>query len=156
MLTLRRPRGGARGSVPASAGRPVMLATLEVPFEPAAAELAVDSAVEAGQPLIVVNAVEMLLAPASLMLGYGDVAETPEDAAALRAPAQLAHALGVHVERLRVKSPHPVDALLEVACERKPGLLVFGPDRSRIRPRRYRKAARAVRDRAPCLVWLGD
>ena len=31
------------------------------------------------------------------MLGYGDVEETPEDAAALPAPAQLAHALGVHV-----------------------------------------------------------
>ena len=33
---------------------------------------------------------------------------------------------------------------------------VFGPDRSALRPRRYRKAARAIRDQASCLVWLAD
>ena len=58
------------------------------------------------------------------------------------------------MERLRVCSVHPVDALLEVVTERDPGLLVIGPDRSRVRRRVYRKAARAVRDRAACLVWL--
>jgi nucleotide-binding universal stress UspA family protein len=133
-----------------------MLATLEVPFEPEAAACAVDSAVESGQPLIVVNVVEVLLAPAAIALGYGDVDDTPEDAAALAAPALLAHSLGVAVERLRVRSPHPVDALLEVASERAPGLLVFGPDRGRLRARTYRKACRAVRERAGCLVWLPD
>ena len=128
-----------------------------MPFDHAASAFAVDSAVEAGQPLIVVNAVEMLLAPASLMLGYGDLdPTTPDDEAALRAPAQLAHSLGVRVERLRVRSPHPVDALLELVVEREAGLLVFGPDRARLRGRRYRKAARAVLEQAPCLVWLAD
>jgi hypothetical protein len=60
----------------------------------------------------------------------------------------------VQVERLRVCSPHPIDALLEVVAERRPGLLVFGPDRSQLSRRRYRKAERAVRERASCLVWV--
>jgi len=127
-----------------------------VPFDTRAAAFAVDSAVESGQPLIVVNAVELLLAPASVLLGYGDVDDAPEDAAALAAPAELAHSFGIAVERLRVRSPHPVDALLEVVRDRAPGLLVFGPDRERLRPRTYRKACRAVRERAGCLVWLPD
>lgn len=132
-----------------------MLATLGAPFDERAASVAVDSAVEVGESLFVVNAVEVLLAPCSLMLGY-DEPESAADASALRAPAELARALGVHVERVRLRSPHPVDALLEFACDRRAGLLVFGPDRGRMRGRTYRKAARAVRDRAPCLVWLAD
>jgi len=133
-----------------------MLATLEVPFDAEAASFAVDSAVESGQPLIVANAVEIPLGPATVFLQYGDLEPTPEDAAALRAPAQLAHSLGVRVERFRLRSPHPVDAILELAAERAPGLLVFGPDRRRIRGRRYRKAARAIRERAGCLVWFPE
>jgi nucleotide-binding universal stress UspA family protein len=156
MLTLRRPNTRTSEGAQRGSGRPVMLATLGVPFEPAAATLAVDTAVEAGQPLVVVNVVELLLAPASVMLGYGDLDDDPEDAAALRAPAELAHSLGVRVERLRVQSPHPVQALLELAAERRPGLLVFGPDRARMRGRAYRRAVKAVRSRASCLVWLPD
>jgi nucleotide-binding universal stress UspA family protein len=156
MITLRRPRGDATATDRSSAGGPVMLATLEVPFDAAAAAFAVDSAVESGQPLIVANAVEIPLGPATVFLRYGDVDPPPDDAEALKAPAQLASSLGVRVERLRLKSPHPVDALLELAAERRPGLLVFGPDRTRLRGRRYRKAARAVRERASCLVWLAE
>jgi len=132
-----------------------MLVTLEVPFDPAAAAFAVETAVEAGQPLVVVNVVELLLTPCSLVLGY-DQAEPAEAAEAIRAPALLAHSLGVAVERLRVRSPHPVDALLELVAERAPGLLVFGPDRARLRPRLYAKAVRKIRERAACLVWLAD
>jgi hypothetical protein len=133
-----------------------MLATVEVPFDGSAAAFAVDSAVETGQALVVVNAVEVVLGPASIALGCGDLDPSPDDAAELQAPAELARALGVLVERLRLKSPHPVDALLQLAAERRPGLLVFGPDRSRLRRRKYAKAARAIRERAPCLVWLPD
>jgi nucleotide-binding universal stress UspA family protein len=135
--------------------RPVLLATLEAPFDDDAVAFAVDSAVEAGAPLIVVNVVELLLAPCSLMLGY-DVPESAEDAEAIATPARLAASLGVEVERLRVQSPHPVDALLEVVAERSPGLLVFGPDRTRVRSRCYRRAVRAIRERTTCLVWLAD
>ena len=132
-----------------------MLATLEAPFDEAAAAFAVDTAVECGQPLIVANVVEMLLAPCSVVFGY-DRPESDEDVEALKAPAVLAHSLGVQVERLRVRSPHPIAALLELTAERAPGVLVFGPDRTRVRRRTYRKAARAVRERAACLVWLPE
>ena len=40
-------------------GRPVMLATLGVPFDPDAASYAVDTAVESGQPLIVANVTQL-------------------------------------------------------------------------------------------------
>jgi nucleotide-binding universal stress UspA family protein len=132
-----------------------VLATIGVPFEPAAAELAVDAAVETGQTLLVVNAVEILLSPCSLTLGY-DEPQSDEDAAAVAAPAVLARSLGVPVERLRLRSPHPVEALVQLAAERRPSLLVFGPDRSRLRARRYRRAARIVRERTPGLVWVAE
>ena len=133
--------------------RPVLLATLGVPFDPAACELAVDSAVEAGQPLLVVVLAQLAPLPLSVLLGYDQV-DSPEDEEAFRAPAARAASLGVAVERLRVRSPRPVDALLQVIGEREPGLVVFGPDRSRVSRRRYRKAARALTERAPCLVWI--
>jgi len=135
--------------------RPVMLATFDVPFAPGAAELAVDAAVEGGQRLIVANISSVALMPASLSMGYSYL-ETEELAQALRAPAELAASLNVPVELLRVSSPHPADALLELVAERDPGLLVLGPDTTRVRSRLYRKAARRVRERATCLVWLAD
>jgi hypothetical protein len=152
VLTLRR--SGARGDVAAiahSARRPVLLATLDVPFEEDATVFAVDSAVESGQPLVVVNVAEIPLATWSL-LGYGYI-EREDLQADLCKPAQLAQSLAVHVERLRVCSPHPVDALLELVAERNPGMLVFGPDRSHMRRRTYERAARRVCERASCLVW---
>jgi hypothetical protein len=131
--------------------RPVLLATLDVPFAEEAAVLAVDSAVESGQPLVVVNAVEVLPTCWSL-LGYGYV-EREDLQRELRKPAELAHSLAVRVERLRVCSPHPIDALLELVAERNPGVLVFGPDRSHLRRRRYERAVRRLRERTSCLVW---
>ena len=149
-------RGRAKVDAPAtsrpSRARPVLLATLDVPFDPEAARLGVDSAVEAGAALLVVNAVETAFVPVTLA-GLDYVArEDVEDS--LRRPCALARSLGVEVERLRVRSPRPVEALLEVIGEREPGLVVFGPDRSRVSRRRYRKAVRALGERAPCLVWI--
>ena len=89
-------------------------------------------------------------------MGYGSVEPGEDEAAKLRAPAELASSLGVVSERLRVLSPHPVDALLELTAERRPGLLVFGPDRARLTRRTYRKAAKRIADKATCLVWLAD
>jgi universal stress protein family protein len=137
-----------------SGARPVMLATLDVPFDSEAAAFGVDAAVESGAVLIVVNVVERPFLPSALA-GW-DVPAAPEVEDSLSAPARLAHALGVEVERLRVRSPHPVDALLQVAGEREPGVLVFGPDRTRLRRRHYEKAERAVRERASCLVWTSN
>ena len=156
MLTLRRNVPRQDVSLLSAGGRPVLLATLEVPFDEAASTFAVDAAVECGQPLIVANVVEIPLGPMCVMMGYGALEPNEEDGASLRAPAELAHQFGVEVERLRVLSPHPIAALLELTGERRPGLLVFGPDRTKVRPRLYRKAVKRVRTQAPCLVWLPE
>lgn len=153
MLTGRRPASISSAVVPPSGARPVLLATFDVPFAPEAAELAVESAVESGQPLLVVNVAPMPILPISIALGY-EYAGTAEVEESLRAPAELAHSLAVRVERLRISSPHPVAALLELVVERSPGLLVLGPDTSKVQRRLYRKAAKRVREEAPCLVWL--
>ena len=137
----------------AAGGRPVLLATLDVVFDQVACELAVDAAVESGRGLLVVVLARLAPLPLSLMLGYDQIVSAEEEAA-FRAPAALAASLGVEVERLRVRSPRPVSALLELAAEREPGLLVFGPDRALLPERRYRKAVRALRESSPCLVWV--
>jgi nucleotide-binding universal stress UspA family protein len=152
MLTVRRRTAQRDVSRFSAAGRPVLLATLDVPFAEDAAAFAVDSAVETGEPLIVVNVAEVQ-PTLWTFLGYGYI-EREDLQHELRKPAELAQSLAVPVERLRVCSPHPIDALLELVSEREPGVLVFGPDRSRISKRRYRRAADAVRERASCLVWL--
>lgn len=156
MQTLRRSRPCDDTSLLVAGGRPVMLATLEVPFDEEAATFAVDAAVECGNRLIIANVVVMPLGPMCVLMGYGALEPPEEEAARLRAPAELAHELGVEVERLRVRSPHPVDALLDLVAEKTPGLLVFGPDRSRLKPRAYRKVAKRIRERVTCLVWLSD
>jgi nucleotide-binding universal stress UspA family protein len=152
VLGTRRTRTSA--DIPfASGSRPVMLVTFDVPFEPAATEIAVDAAVESGRRLIVVNAAKVELGPISLAMKYEYVG-TQEVEEALRAPAALAAGLAVEVERLRLCSPRPVDALLELVAERRPGLLVVGPDRERLKRRHYARLAKRIRDRAPCLVWM--
>jgi hypothetical protein len=55
-----------------------------------------------------------------------------------------------------VKSPRPLAALLQLIAELEPGLLVFGPNRERIRARLYRRATRLLREHATCLVWIAD
>jgi len=130
-----------------------VLATLGVPFDPEASAFAVDACVEAGEPLIVVNVVELPPLPMSVRMGY-DQLEDPELDAALLAPARLAGSLGVQVERVRVRSPRPLEALVELAAERRPGIFVFGPDRARLRGRAYERAARRIRKDLTCLVWF--
>ena len=130
-----------------------MLVTFDVPFAPGAAELAVDAAVEAGQALLVVNAARVDLGPISLAMKYEYVG-TQEVEDALARPAELARELAVDVRRMRVCSPRPVEALLEVVHEQRPALLVVGPDPTRMRRRVYRKAARKIRERVDCLLWL--
>ena len=152
MLTKRRRSSREDVLFRSSGGRPVLLATLDVPFSEEATAFAVDAAVENGQPLVLVNAAQVQPTPYTL-LGYGYI-EREDLQRALLKPAELAQSLAVPVERLRVCSPHPVDALLEVAAERNPGVLVFGPDRAHLSSRRYRRAERAVRERSSCLVWV--
>src|SRR5947207_9588711 len=132
-----------------SPGRPVLLATLDVPFDHDAVVFAVDSAVEMGTRLIVANVVERPPLPLSAIMGYDDLPYPPVMAESLAEPVRLARSLGVEVTRLRVKSLHPIPAMLEVVAETDPGLFVFGPDRKRIMRLRYWRAARALRPDLP-------
>ena len=151
MLTVRRNGPCEDASVISGRARPILLATLDVPFAEEAIAFAVDSAVESGQPLLIVNVAEILLTHWSLV-GWGYV-ENEELQRELCRPVELALSVGVRVERLRVCSPHPLDALLEVVAERDPGILVFGPNRARMRKRTYARTVRRLGERAPCLVW---
>lgn len=139
----------------AAGGRPIVLATLGAPLDEGAATFAVDAAVESGEDLIVANVTRLEPLGLSMILGYDALEEfTPEVSESLRRPAELARALGVQVERLRVRTPRPVEALMRLVAERKAGLLVFGPDRRRISARRYRRVVGRIRAKATCLVWL--
>lgn len=138
-------------------GRPVLLVTLGVPFDHVAANYAVDTAVESGERLIVANVTRLEPLSLSMILGYDALEEfTPEVSASVRRPVELAASLGVAVERLRIRTPRPIAALLDLVAERRPGLLVFGPDRLRLRPRSYRRTVSALRERASCLLWFAS
>lgn len=131
-----------------------MLATFDVPFDEAAASFAVDAAVDSGNVLIVANLVELPPLPLSVAMGYDMLDYSPEMAASLLAPVERACALGVEVQRIRVKSFRRVEALVQVARERKVRMLVLGPDRTKVSQRLYRKAAKEVREQLDCLVWV--
>jgi nucleotide-binding universal stress UspA family protein len=152
-----------RGSMPAQrppvtvlgrgGGGPVVLATLAVPFDMEAARVAVQAALETNVKLIVLDAVERPWWPQALTMRYADLEEAEDRDEISRFAHQVA-ALGLEVEHLRVPSPKPVEALLEVVAERRAGLLVLGPDRSRFKPRRFARMARRIRKRASCLLWV--
>ena len=133
--------------------RPVMLATLAVPFEPDSARVAIQAAIEGGVKLIVVDAVEMPFWPQSMATRHAEL-EEPSDRQAIRRLVEQTAALGIEVEHLRVRSPRPVEALIELAGEREAGLLVLGPDPSRLRPRFFKRAVKRIRKRASCLLWV--
>jgi hypothetical protein len=155
MATLTR-----RAGVPPSAAdelerRPVILATLSVRVDPSAERMAIESALHAGAPLIVANMLWLPPHPTTLTLAR-EHATLPheEDLGAVRATAQRAAGRGVHTELLRISSRRPLAALIELVSERRAGLLVLGPDVRRT-PRWWLwVAARRVRRRADCLVWI--
>jgi hypothetical protein len=133
--------------------RPVVLATMAVPFDGDAARVALQAALEGGVKLIVLDAVEQPFWLQSLASGHAAL-EEPDDREQIRVFVDQAATLGLQVEHLRVRSPRPVDALLEVAGECQAGLLVFGPDRARLRPRVFARMVRRIRRRASCLLWV--
>ena len=142
----------ARGRTPA---RPVVLGTLAVRVDPSAERVALESALEAGVALIVANMITLPPYPRTLILApqYATLPHE-EDLDAVRETASCAAALGIRTELLRVSSPRPVRALLELASEREAGLLVFGPDLRLTNRIRFWAAARTVRRGANCLVWI--
>ena len=136
--------------------RPVVLATLSVRVDPSAERMAVDSALEAGVPLIIATLLPFRLSPTTFgLLGpEGMTLPHEEDLDAVRSTAERAGKLGVKTELLRVTTRHPVRALLELIRERDAGLLVFGPDLRRTGRWRFRAVAWRGRKEADCLVWV--
>jgi hypothetical protein len=134
----------------------VILGTLASRPNSEAEDAAISAALEAGAPLVIINAVTLPMFPLTVMLVGLSAAIRPEDEdlAAVRASAERAAALGVPVEHLRVVSRTPTAALISVANERRAGLLIFGPDPERIGLRKFRSAARKIRKRAECLVLV--
>jgi nucleotide-binding universal stress UspA family protein len=133
-----------------------VLGTLSSRVEPEAERLAIESAVENGVPLLVVNAMPMPACPRALVLAGPKALNFPheEDYEAVRATAQRAAAWGLRVEHLRVTSPRPAKALVQIANERGAGLLVLGPKRKGIF--RFWRATREVIRNANCLVWIAE
>jgi nucleotide-binding universal stress UspA family protein len=136
--------------------RPVVLATLSVRVDPSAERMAIDSALEAGVPLVLVNILRFLPYPTTLALVGPEGMNLPheEDLDAVRATASRAAELGVKTELLRVTTRRPVKALLEIVSERDAGLLVFGPDLTLTSRLRFRILARRLRRDAGCLLWI--
>jgi nucleotide-binding universal stress UspA family protein len=156
LLDRRRSSAGAT-TFSRTPSRPVLLGTLSVRVDPSAERMAIDSALETGVKLILANMLKLPPYPLTVRLAR-EYATLPheEDLDAVRATADRAAGLGIPTELLRVSSPRPVTALIELAHERQAGLLVFGPDRERISRRRFSAAAKRVRRDAPCLVWIAD
>jgi Universal stress protein family len=154
LLARRRP-GAIATRDQRSPSRPVLLGTLSVRVDPAAERMAIDTALEVGAKLILANMVMLPPYPLTVRIAREYVTlPHEEDLDAVRETAARAAALGIATELLRVRSPRPLTALIELAHDREVGLLVFGPDRSRISGRRFRAAAKVVRRDAPCLVWI--
>ena len=136
--------------------RPVILATLSVRVDPSAERMAIDSALEAGVPLVIANILRLRPMPTTLALVGPEGLNLPheEDLDAVRATAKRAADLGVKTELLRVTTRRPVTALLQVVREKNAGLLVFGPDLKLTGRLRFRMAARRLRREAGCLIWV--
>ncbi len=135
--------------------RPVVLATLSVRIAPEAERVAIDSALETGAALIIANMLWLPSHPTTLTLAR-EHATLPheEDLDAVRETAARAAARGLRTELLRISSRRPLAALIELIEERRAGLVVLGPDPHRS-PRYWRwLAARRIRRRADCLVWI--
>ncbi len=136
--------------------RPVLLATLQVRVDPSAERMAIDSAIEAGVPLLLVNLIRLPPYATTMLLAGPEHMTLPheEDLEAVRATANRAAELGVKTELLRVRTKRPVQALLQVASERDAGLIVFGPHLGRVGRMRFQRAAKRIRRDAACLVWV--
>src|SRR5262249_43318898 len=135
--------------------RPVMLATLSVRVDPNAERVAIESALETGTNLIVANMLPLQAYPMSLILAPDQLTlPHEEDLEAVRATARPAAERGIRPELLRLSSPRPLAALIELIRERRPGLVVLGPDASRTPRWRLWLAARRVRHKTDCLVWI--
>lgn len=152
-MTSVEPRVGAPASPSPGEARCVLLATCGRPIDQKAAEIALASALDSMVPLVIVNVTELEPLALSVTLGYDSLPEfDPAVTQSIEALVGNAATFGIRVDRLRVRSPRPAQALLELIAEHHPGLVVFGPAgpvKSRLL-RSFRAALAGVSD---CLVW---
>ena len=140
-----------------AAGRPILLITLGTPVSPVAASVAMGAATDAGSPLILANVTRLEPLSLSIVLGYDALEElTPETSGSLRDLAERASASGLDVERLRVRSPRPATAIVELVSEIAPALVVLGSDPADLPRRRFDRVATVLRERVTILVWLPE
>jgi Universal stress protein family len=151
-----RHEGSAAETAGPSKARPVVLATMSVGVDPSAERMAIESALEAGVPLILVNLIPLPFYVTTIVMHGPEATTLPHEEAldAVRGTAARAAKLGIQTELLRVRTRHAIRALLEVVSERDAGLLVFGPDLQLTGRLRFRWVARRVRRDCPCLVWI--
>jgi nucleotide-binding universal stress UspA family protein len=150
--TLDRPRAPVRST--AAAVRPVMLLTLNVPFDDEAVDFAVETAAQTGAELYICDAI-----PLEYRTYVGHVARQYAEQFNRRdldAVTRRSRGRGVRTTQLAFHNPKPVKAAIEVAQSEGIGLLVFGPDRKELGKWSFRHAAKRIREKAPCLVWTND
>lgn len=154
MTQVTRDRPAAPDAAVASDVRPVMLLTLNVPFEDAAVEFAVDSAAETGAELYICDAI-----PLEYRSYVGHAARQYAEAmnrVHLDAAARRSRERGVRTSQVAFHNRRPVCTAIDVARDEGVGLLVFGADRNRLGRWTFRRAVRRVREGAPCLVWTAE
>jgi hypothetical protein len=153
-LTIERPGTDRDLGAAGHKVRPVMLLTLNVPFDRTATTFALDTAAETGAELYVCDGVPINMSnpAAGVSRSFG----TPETQADARAIVLDAASRGIKVTELVFHHPRPVTAAIAVTREEHVGLLVFGPDRRRLGRWFFRRANRRLRREAPCLVWTSE
>jgi len=134
--------------------RPVMLVTLNVPFDEAAVEFAIETAASTGAELWICDAI-----PLTFENYAGHVARQYAESLNKKHMADVtrrSRRRGVETKQLAFHNRKPVHAAVEVAREERVGLLVFGPDPSQLGRWTFKRAVRRLRDEATCLVWVND
>jgi hypothetical protein len=137
-----------------TAVHPIMLLTLNVPFDASAVEFAIDAAAETGAELWICDAI-----PLEYRNYVGHVARQYAEQIIrkhLDEVARRARESGVRTTQVAFHSPRPVKVALEVAQEEQIGLIVFGANRKELGKRYFRKAVKRIRADAPCLVWIDE
>ena len=150
-MSVSAPGFAAETGITATDRRPVMLLTVDVPFDPECVRVAIDAAGEAGSELLICDVIPLAVGNPASRPGrsFGDHDALLSSEAAARQAVER----GVRTAEYVFHNPRPERAALEIARQRNVGLLVFAPDAERFGRRRHARAARRIRRGADCLVW---
>ena len=147
-------RTSSPGTSPTMSVRPVMLLTLNVPFDEDAIRFAIETAASTGADLWVCDAI-----PLGFENYAGHVARQYSESLNrkhMTAVARRSRELGVRTEQLVFHNRKPVAAALEIAREERVGLLVFGANRKDLGRFTFRRAVGRLQRDATCLIWVPE